>query len=439
MRVVELFAGAGGMSLGLTQAGMHVAMAFEYQEAMLRIYRKNLQSPIRRFGGRNHAHHYDLTQYPDLIPTVAGISPDVLVGGPPCQDFSPAGNRVEGANAKLTPYYAQIICVVRPEWFILENVPRARKAKAYAVAKKLLEHAGYGLSENVLLASKYGVPQRRKRLILIGRLGEQDGFLDSAILAKASKKDMTIRDAFGDRFGDRVYFHARAKKRRSIWKAEEPAPTIRSGSGRSGERLRGVVDDFYDPTMEELSLFQGFPRTWDWAGETATNTQTMIGNAVPPPLARAIGEVILDRHFGRSIPAIPDGFNKWLSDKGYGAPSIRNVRSRINAGRRLLLGRTYADSTHEIGAIETVLDTIDLNVKAKSDIRISMRLLREFIASKASAPLVSSAKSREFAEMRVRHRQQKVLYPNYCREEAEPYDGYPDVEDGYELPVEATA
>ncbi|MBY5873746.1 DNA (cytosine-5-)-methyltransferase [Rhizobium leguminosarum bv. viciae] len=439
MRVVELFAGAGGMSLGLSQAGMHLALAFEYQEAMLRIYRKNLQSPIRRFGGRNHAHQYDLTQYPDLIPTITTLSPDVLVGGPPCQDFSPAGNRVEGANAKLTPYYAQIICVVRPEWFILENVSRARKAKAYAVAKKLLEHAGYGLSENVLVASKYGVPQRRKRLILIGRLGEQHGFLDSAILAKASKKEMTIRDAFGDRFGDRVYFHARASDRRSIWEAKEPAPTVRSGSGRSGERLRGLVDEFYDPTMEELSLFQGFPGKWDWSGETATNIQTMIGNAVPPPLARAVGEVIVDRHFGRSIPEIPGGFNKWLADKGYGDPSIRNVRSRVNAGRRLLLGRTYADPTHEIGALETVLDTIDLTVKAKSDIRISMRLMREFIASATAAPMVSSSASREFAETRVRNRQRKVLYPNYRREEPEPYDGYPDVDDGFEAIIEETA
>ena len=428
MRVVELFAGAGGMSLGLTQAGMHIAMAFEYQDAMLRVYRKNLRSPIRRFSGRDHAHQYDLTQYPDLIPTITSLSPDVLVGGPPCQDFSPAGNRIEGPNAKLTPYYAQIICIARPEWFVLENVSRARKAKAYAVAKKLLEHAGYGLSENVLVASNYGVPQRRKRLILIGRLGEKNGFLDDAILAKASKKEMTIRDAFGDRFGDRVYFHARASDRRSIWKAEEPAPTVRSGSGRSGERLRGLVDDFYDPTMEELSLFQGFPQSWDWSGETATSVQTMIGNAVPPPLARAIGEVILDRHFGRSLPAVPDGFNEWLSAKGYSDPSIRNVRSRVNAGRRLLLSRTYADPTHEIGALETEFDKSDLTVKAKSDIRISMRLLREFVASTVAAPEVPVAVSREFAETRVRNRQRRVLHPNYLLEEPEPHDNYPEPE-----------
>ncbi|MGO7445152.1 DNA cytosine methyltransferase [Rhizobium leguminosarum] len=425
MRVVELFAGAGGMSLGLSQAGMHVAMAFEFQEAMLRVYRKNLQSPIRRFGGRNHAHQYDLTQYPDLIPTIASLSPDMLVGGPPCQDFSPAGNRIEGANAKLTPYYAQIICIVRPEWFVLENVPGAGKAKAYAAAKKLLDHAGYGLSENVLTCSFYGVPQRRKRLFLIGRLGEQNNFLNSSIAQKASKKEMSIRDAFGDRFGENMYFHARARDRKSVRPTTGPAPTIRSGSGRSGKKHPG---DFYDPEMTELALFQGFPPTWDWSGETADNVSKMIANAVPVTVARAVGEVILDRHFGRSIPAISDGFNKWLSDKGYGDPSIRNVRSRINAGRRLLLGRTYSDPTHEIGALETVLDTIDLNVKAKSDIRISMRLLREFIASTIPEPLVSSSASREFAEMRVRIRQQKVLYPNHRREEAEPYDDYPDLE-----------
>ncbi|MGN8152509.1 DNA cytosine methyltransferase [Agrobacterium sp. 22094] len=425
MRVVELFAGAGGMSLGLSQAGMHVAMAFEFQAAMLRVYRKNLQSPIRRFGGQNHAHQYDLTQYPDLIPTITSLSPDVLVGGPPCQDFSPAGNRIEGVNAKLTPYYAQIICITRPEWFILENVSRARKAKAYAAAKKLLEHAGYGLSENVLTCSFYGVPQRRKRLFLIGRLGEQHGFLESSIAQKAAKEEMSIRDAFGDRFGDNMYFHARARDQKSVRPTTEPAPTIRSGSGRSGKKHPG---DFYDPQMEELALFQGFPPTWDWSGETKDSVSKMIANAVPVTVARAVGEVIVERHFGRSIPAIPDEVNKWLAAKGYSDPSIRNVRSRINAGRRLLLGRTYSDPTHEIGALETVFDTVDLSVKAKSDIRISMRLLREFIESTAAALEVPIAASREFAETRVRNRQRRVLHPNYRREEPEPYEDYPDLE-----------
>ncbi|WSH00287.1 DNA (cytosine-5-)-methyltransferase [Rhizobium ruizarguesonis] len=419
MRVVELFAGAGGMSLGLSQAGMHVTMALEYEAAMVRTYERNMKRPIRMFGRGDHAHRYDLNAFPDIIESIMALRPDMIVGGPPCQDFSSAGKRVEGARAKLTAYYAQLLCITRPQWFVLENVRGALGSIQYAAAKKLLKTAGYGLSENVLLASQYNVPQRRRRLILIGRLGEQDGFLDSAILAKASKTEMSIRDLVGERFGDGMYFHPRDPSRKAVWSTSAPAPTIRSASGRNLPetfQLRPDVDDLvsgeiYNPTMTELALLQGFPAWWDWNGEKKGTVATMIGNAVPPPLAKAVGEVILTRHLGRSIPAIPVGFADWLAGKGYSKPSIRNAKSRINAGMRLLRGRTFANTALEVGELEEAFDRTEMSVKAKSDIRISMRLLREYLATTSEPKVVPTDRSLEFATWRTNARRIKWMMP----------------------------
>lgn len=417
MRVVELFAGAGGMSLGLSQAGMAVELALEYEEAMVRTYSRNMQRPVRRFGRGDHAQRYDLNNFPDIVNSIIDVRPDIVVGGPPCQDFSSAGKRVEGDRAKLTAYYAQLLCVVRPQWFVLENVRGALGSEQYAAAKKLLEGAGYGLSENVLMASLYEVPQRRRRLILIGRLGEQHGFLNSAIQAKASKTEMSIRDLVGDRFGDGMYFHPRDPSRKAVWSTSAPAPTIRSASGRNipdGFQLRPDIDDqvtgdIYNPTMTQLAMLQGFPAWWTWDGETKGKVATMIGNAVPPPLAKAVGEVILARHHGRSIPAVPDGFTDWLATKGYSKPSIRNVKSRINAGRRLLRSRTFANTAREIGELEEAFDATDSSVKAKSDIRISMRLLREYLATTSAPNVVPTNRDLDFEAIRANARRVKWL------------------------------
>lgn len=428
------------MSLGLSQAGMTVEMALEYEEPMVRTYRRNMQRPVRMFGSRDYAHRYDLNNFPDIIESIMALRPDMIVGGPPCQDFSSAGKRIEGERAKLTAYYAQLLCVTRPEWFVLENVKGAVGSQQYATAKKLLKSAGYGLSENVLLASHYGVPQRRRRLILIGRLGEQDGFLDSAIQAKASKTEMSIRDLVGDRFGDGMYFHPRDPSRKAVWSTSAPAPTIRSASGRNmpdGFQIRPDVDDLvtgdiYNPSMTELALLQGFPASWTWDGEKKGKVSTMIGNAVPPPLAKAVGEVILARHLGKSIPAPPQRFSDWLTAKGYGMPSIRNVKSRVNAGRRLLRGRTFADAAQEVGELEQAFDRTELSVKAKSDVRISMRLLREYIATTSERKIVPSSRSLDTAAIRANARRVKWLlspsaYAQVIREaelteDDDPYD-----------------
>lgn len=233
VRAVELFAGAGGMSLGLKQAGFDVVAAYDSWQEAVDIYRANLGGYVRQA---------DLKDIFQIAPAIIAQRPDLIAGGPPCQDFSAAGERVEGERAGLTRAFAMLVCIVRPKWFLMENVPLAARSQAWADARAMLMKAGYGLTESKLNASLYGVPQDRKRLFVIGRLGEADGFLESALAAARSPQPMTVRDMLGDALGIAFYVHPRMPGKRGIWSTEEPAPTMRGSipdlQGRFGQWLR---------------------------------------------------------------------------------------------------------------------------------------------------------------------------------------------------------
>ena len=153
----------------------------------------------------------------------------MIIGGPPCQDFSSAGKRdEEGGRGDLTVHYAEIISRVRPKWFVMENVARITKTQKLIDAKEIFKKAGYGLSQHVLDASYCGVPQSRKRFFLIGKLREMDGFMTPFINSGLATKPMTMRDYFGDTLGIEYYYrHPRSYVRRGIFSIDEPSPTVR--------------------------------------------------------------------------------------------------------------------------------------------------------------------------------------------------------------------
>ena len=126
------------------------------------------------------------------------FSPEVIIGGPPCQDFSHAGKRVEASRASLTESYAQIIDRIRPKYFVMENVDRAEKSNAFEKARNIFKEAGYGLTQVILDASKCGVPQKRKRFFCIGALGKADNFMQDILKNGVDEKSTTLRDYFGE-------------------------------------------------------------------------------------------------------------------------------------------------------------------------------------------------------------------------------------------------
>jgi len=219
MKVVDLFAGCGGMSLGFKNAGFDIIAAVEHWDKAILCYQENFSHPV---------HNLDLHDHAEASEMIGPLSPDIIIGGPPCQDFSHAGKRLEGERADLTLSFAKIVASVKPMWFVMENVDRIVNSNAYQEARTIFVEAGYGLTEQVLDASLCGVPQKRKRFFSIGRLGSEDGFLESPIKVNLRAEPMTIRGYLGGSCrSDYFYCHPRNYSRRAIFSVDEPSPTIR--------------------------------------------------------------------------------------------------------------------------------------------------------------------------------------------------------------------
>lgn len=291
MRVVDLFCGCGGLSLGFQNAGHEIVASIDNWDAAMDVYRLNFNHPV---------HKADLMDVENATAIVQRYAPEMIIGGPPCQDYSSAGGRnEEGGRAILTVKYAEIVVGVRPQWFVMENVSNITKYQKVYDAIDIFHRNGYGISFTVLNAALCGVPQKRKRFFMVGKLGQDDGFFDDYFKQNLATKEMTMRDFFGDRLGiDAYYRHPRSYARRGIFSMDEPSPTIR-GVNRpmpSGYSLHSndpvkSLDGIRPLTTLERAEVQTFPHDYHWVGNK-TNIEQMIGNAVPARLAEYVGNAI---------------------------------------------------------------------------------------------------------------------------------------------------
>jgi DNA (cytosine-5)-methyltransferase 1 len=289
-KTVDLFAGCGGLSLGFQDAGFEIVGAFERWETAAACYEANFKHPV---------HREDLSDAKTVVSKIKALSPDVIIGGPPCQEFSHAGKRVEDKRAALTESFAEIVVSVRSSWFVMENVDRAQKSVAYAAARSILKGAGYGLTEIVLDASLCGAPQRRKRFFCVGTLKAKDGFLSDHITKNLSDKETTLRDYFGDSLDFEYYYrHPRNYSRRGVYSIDEPSPTVRGINRPVPPGYPGHPNDACELdcslralTTRERALIQTFPPNFKWPGNK-TETEQMIGNAVPVKLAEFVAKAL---------------------------------------------------------------------------------------------------------------------------------------------------
>jgi DNA (cytosine-5)-methyltransferase 1 len=167
MITIDLFAGCGGLSLGFQKAGFTIVAAFDNWIPAIDVYRNNFSHPIFNVDLSRESSQEIFAQY----------NPEIIVGSPPCQDFSSAGKRDEGlGRANLTLTFAEIVTRVSPQWFVMENVDRIEKSKILTQAKQILKKHGYGLTGKVINSCYCGVPQTRKRYFLIGKMKEEDDF-----------------------------------------------------------------------------------------------------------------------------------------------------------------------------------------------------------------------------------------------------------------------
>ena len=290
MKTVDLFAGCGGLSLGFQNQGFEIVSAFEWWDSAVKCYQANFSHPV---------YQMDLSDTDNVIPLIEQMKPDIIIGGPPCQDYSSAGKRVEAGRATLTYSFADIVSRIQPRFFVMENVDRAKISKTYAAAREKFKNAGYGLTEIVLDASLCGAPQKRKRFICFGMLGQEDNFALSAFVSRQSQKPTTLRDYFGDSLGFEYYYrHPRNYSRRAIFSIDEPAPTMRGVNRPVPKGYPGhpndacpVDENTHALTTKERALIQTFPASFEWIG-SKTDVEQMIGNAVPVKLAEYVAETV---------------------------------------------------------------------------------------------------------------------------------------------------
>jgi DNA (cytosine-5)-methyltransferase 1 len=224
----------------------------------------------------------------------------MIIGGPPCQDFSIAGHRDESlGRADLTISFANIIVKIRPQFFVMENVARITKSRILVKISEMFRNAGYGLTYETLNASYCGVPQTRKRFFLIGHLGAHDKFLTDILRINMSSSPMSIYDYLGDSLGVEYYFRIpRSYSRRAVFSIYEPCVTIRAvdrpipkGYKKHPGDLVKIGDKVRALTVLERSYIQTFPKSFVFKGSKTTLNQ-MIGNAVPVKLAGYVARVI---------------------------------------------------------------------------------------------------------------------------------------------------
>jgi DNA (cytosine-5)-methyltransferase 1 len=294
MKCVDLFSGCGGLSLGFQNAGIDVVAAIDNWTKSVGVYNEN-------FSHKCYLH--DLKDEGGALEIINKYKPEMIAGGPPCQDFSSAGKRDETlGRADLTYHFANIVCTYRPKWFVMENVERIKKSDILSDVVRQYENEGYGLTAVILSAEYCNVPQSRKRFFLIGGLGENNNILKPILEARLYKNPMTIRDYLGDTLGlDYYYRHPRNYSRRGIFSIDEPSPTVR-GVNRplppgykkhSGDPINVDLSEVRPLTTTERSYLQTFPETFKFSG-TKTNLEQMIGNAVPVNLAEFIARGILE-------------------------------------------------------------------------------------------------------------------------------------------------
>jgi len=291
-KVIDLFAGCGGMSLGFMNAGFKIVAAYDNWKPAVDTYKKNFNHPI---------YQRDLADL-SIVPELKALNADIIISGPPCQDFSSAGHRNEQlGRANLTISFADIVAKLKPKYFVMENVPQIRNSRVFKKATKIFKDSGYGLTRKVLDASRCGVPQVRKRFFVIGKIKENDDFLERSLVDGMSDNQMTLFDYFANSLEFEHYFRVpRSYKRRGIFSIYEPSMTIRGVDRPLPKGYPGHPNDsiklnsnIRSLTVKERSLIQTFPEEFLFEG-SKTNMNQIIGNAVPVKLAEYVANNLME-------------------------------------------------------------------------------------------------------------------------------------------------
>lgn len=294
MKVIDLFSGCGGLSLGFENSGYEILLALDNLPVAVEIYNKNHNHECRE---------HDLSDVDLTVSMIKEYDYDMIIGGPPCQDFSSAGPRnPNGKRANLTYSFMDTILELKPKIFVMENVPTIKNTEILEDICNKFHNAGYGLTAVILNAALCGSPQRRKRFILIGEMGSCNNKYLNALSENLDFKEMNLEDYFGEELDFRYYYrHPRSYARRGVYSIDEPSATIR-GVNRPippnykkhrGDKADPKIDDVRVLSSQMRARIQTFPKDFILSG-TKSKDQILIGNAVPVKLAEHIAKAIRD-------------------------------------------------------------------------------------------------------------------------------------------------
>lgn len=332
--VIDCFCGAGGLSLGFEQAGFKVEYAFDIDEKSIATYKHNCTHHRGPAFVRDIHDVSKASIVNDLGHELGSI--DVVIGGPPCQGFSVQrrGSDVDERN-DLVLEYIRLITDIRPRMFVMENVLGilSTRGKAYiAQLEDGLGEIGYSIQKKTLLASDYGVPQSRKRVIVVGELTERvnESFsypyptcdeprtVRDAIADLMDKTESDLPNHRADSLSDinlkriraikegeghdslpeelQLECHKKHKGHRHLdtygrmaWDKPGPTITARFDSFSRGRFGHPVLDRTI--TLREGARLQTFPDSFEFMG-SKVDIAKQIGNAVPPLLARQIADSV---------------------------------------------------------------------------------------------------------------------------------------------------
>ncbi len=290
MKVISLFSGAGGFDLGFKKSGFEIVWANDFDKEAVETYKKNIGEHIVH----DSIYNIRVEDIPDA---------DILIGGFPCLGFTVAKGKDRKLDCdynQLFQEYARVLAAKQPKYFIVENVTGIKSGKEFndffhEVILETFKNAkyknNYKLKYETLISSNYGVPQNRKRIIILGTredIKDEPKFPDFKI-----KNQTTLKDAIYDlpmEYSEEVSNHIGNKHKVKIngyvgnrqldW--DKPSPTITGRGSRSGgavihphpERHRRL-------SIRECARIQSFPDDFYFIGSNGA-CYSQIGNAVPP-------------------------------------------------------------------------------------------------------------------------------------------------------------
>lgn len=317
MNYIDLFSGAGGMSLGFERQGFENLFAIEFDEDVAETYRINFPN--------NYLIERDIKKVSDqeILNLVEDIDVDLVIGGPPCQGFSMAGNIgrkfIDDDRNYLFKEFVRVVNLTRPKFFVMENVARMATHKNGETIKEVceeFENIGYDVDYKVLNSVNFNVPQNRRRIFVVGSLEYDFDF------PKGNNNKISVKEAIGDlpelANGEKssIPNHFAMNHTKQML---EKMSYITDGGDRndipdelrpkSGDVRKYIKYDSSQPsvtvtgdmrkifhyeqnralTSRELARLQTFPDSFIFEG-ASISVQQQIGNAVPPNLSEGVAK-----------------------------------------------------------------------------------------------------------------------------------------------------